>query len=166
MDDLSVKGEDEKPLIDDDVPMKDEESPPRSERPTPAPPADVPSEPEDDDGDPPEEEPPAEDEPSDSEDDEDEDDPVKSAKWLPDWVLFRLSARQLRLVIEGLRQADGHSAASAAQLESAAAGGNTMQGHHMICNVGRRLPRSARPRLPARRLQRLLQAEQTCRRSA
>ena len=64
---------------------------------------------------------------------EDDDDPVKSAKWLPDWVLFRLDAAQLRLVIEGLRQADGRSAASTAQLKSAAAGGNAMQGLRQIC---------------------------------
>ena len=67
---------------------------------------------------------------------EDEDDPAKSAKWLPDWLLFRLDAAQLRLVIEGLRQADGRTAASAAQPESAEAGDNGMQTPRMICASG------------------------------
>ena len=65
--------------------------------------------------------------------DDEEDDPVKSAKWLPDWVLFRLDARQLRLAIEGLRQADDHSAASPAQVQTAAVGGSTMEGTRKIC---------------------------------
>ena len=54
-----------------------------------------------------------------------EDDSAASSKWLPDWSLSRLSAEQLRLVIEGLRQADGC-------LE---AGGKAMQGVHQICAV-------------------------------
>ena len=52
---------------------------------------------------------------------EDEDDAAASVKWLPDWVLFRLDAEQLRLVIEGLRRADGSSAPTA------------MRGEHQIC---------------------------------
>ena len=61
-------------------------------------------------------------------DDDDEDDPLKSAKWLPYWALHRLSARQLRLVIEGRRQADSHSAA--------AAGGSAMESSRAICTSG------------------------------
>ena len=52
--------------------------------------------------------------PSHPEQDVDCDDPEKSAKWLPHWVLFQLDAQQLRLVIEGLRHADGRSVATAA----------------------------------------------------
>ena len=55
--------------------------------------------------------------------DENEDDAVKSVqcKWLPDWVLFQLDARQLRLVLSGLqRQADG---------------GQAMQHEHTICTM-------------------------------
>ena len=55
---------------------------------------------------------------------ENEDDAVKSVKRLPDWVLFRLDTRQLRLVIEGLQQADGYSAA------------DTMQDSNRICARG------------------------------
>ena len=66
----------------------------------------------------------------------DPDKPVKSAKWMPDWVLFRLDARQLRLVIEGLRQADGSSAASSKQLQTAASGGSTTEGCRMISTSG------------------------------
>ena len=40
-------------------------------------------------------------------------DVVKLAKWLPEWSLFQLDAQQLRLVIDGLRRADGGSAAAA-----------------------------------------------------
>ena len=68
--------------------------------------------------------------------DDDEHDPLKSAKWMPHWVMHRLDKRQLRLVIEGLRQADGRSAASTAQRESAAAGDGAMQGLHQICTSG------------------------------
>ena len=63
---------------------------------------------------------------------EDEDDPAASVMWLPDWSLFRLDAEHLRLVIEGLRQADGSSKATAAQRQSAAAGGKAMQGEQQI----------------------------------
>ena len=73
---------------------------------------------------------------NDEKEDEDKDDTVKSTKWLPDWVLFRLDRKQLRRVIEGLRQADGRSAASTAQLQSASAGGNAMEGVHEICTSG------------------------------
>ena len=62
---------------------------------------------------------------------EDEDDSAAPVHWLPDWVLFRLDAGQLRLVIEGLRQA-GRSAAMAAQGQPAAAGANAMQVEHQI----------------------------------
>ena len=70
-------------------------------------------------------------------DDDDEDDPVKSAKWMPHWALHRLDKRQLRLVIEGLRQADGYSATTAEQAAGAAAGGSVaLQGVHQICTSG------------------------------
>ena len=59
-------------------------------------------------------------------DDEDEDDSVASVKWLPDWSLFRLDAQQLRLIIDGLRQADGSSTA-------ADGGSKAMQGEHAVC---------------------------------
>jgi len=59
---------------------------------------------------------------------EGEDEEEMSAKWLPDWALFRLDARQLRRVIDGLRLADGKSAA--------AAGSDTMQAGHEICTSG------------------------------
>jgi len=65
-------------------------------------------------------------------------DPVRSAKWLPDWALFGLDVRQLRLVIEGVRQADGHSAANAAQLKRLAAGDSVMEGSRRICTSGLR----------------------------
>ena len=68
--------------------------------------------------------------------DEDEDAPVRSAKWWPHWALHQLDARQLRLVIEGLRQADGWSAATAAQRQSAVAGGDQMEGGHKVCTSG------------------------------
>ena len=64
---------------------------------------------------------------------EDEDTPVTSVKWLPDWSLFRLNAEQLRLVIEGLRQAAGGSVAAAAQQQLAAVGDKAMQNEHHIC---------------------------------
>ena len=65
---------------------------------------------------------------------EDEVEHATSVKSLPDWTLFRLGAGQLRLVIEGLRQADGSSTkAAAAQRQSAAAGGKAMQGEQQIC---------------------------------
>ena len=71
------------------------------------------------------------------EDDEDDDDPVpvKSAKWLPNWALHQLDRQQLRLVIEGVRQADGLSAASRKQQAAIAAGGSNMEGC-MICTSG------------------------------
>ena len=50
--------------------------------------------------------------------DQGEDDLVESVKWLPNWTLFRLDAQQLRLVLEGLRHADG---------------GGAMQGERQIC---------------------------------
>jgi len=56
--------------------------------------------------------------------DEEVDDSVESAKWLPEWVLFRLDREQLRLAIDGLRHADGHSKAT------------VVQGLHMICTSG------------------------------
>ena len=79
--------------------------------------------------------------PLDIDDDEDageaeDNDPVKSAKWLPKWVLFRLDTQQSRLVIEGVRHADEHSAATAAQLRSVAASGEAMQGQNVICASG------------------------------
>ena len=49
---------------------------------------------------------------------EEEENSAASGKWLPDWSLFRLNAEQLRLVIEGVRQA---------------AGGRAMQGEQQIC---------------------------------
>ena len=73
---------------------------------------------------------------SDSDDDDDNGDTVKSAKWLPSWVLFRLHRRQLRLVIEGLRQADGVSSPYAAQRRAAAVGGATTQDCNKICTPG------------------------------
>ena len=84
------------------------------------------------------------DEGDDDDDDEEEEEaedeeqgvPVKSAKWMPDWVMHRLDRRQLRLVIEGLRQADGHSAAVKAQREAAAAGGSDMEGQRCISTSG------------------------------
>ena len=54
-----------------------------------------------------------------------DDDAAAPTKWLPDWSLFRLESDQLRLVIEGLRQAAGRQAA--------AAGGSEMQSSHVIC---------------------------------
>ena len=74
--------------------------------------------------------------PEDDDDDDEEDDPVKSAKWMPHWALHRLDARQLRLVIEGLRQADGSSAATVKQLQATAAGGDQLSGFHQICTSG------------------------------
>ena len=64
---------------------------------------------------------------------EEEDDRAASDKWLPDWVLFRLGAEQLRLVIEGLRRAAGRSAATAARQHSAAVGDKAMQNEQQIC---------------------------------
>ena len=125
--------DDDDPPIDDDTPMEDEDEPPPLEAPPPPPPADLPSEPEEEVDPPEEEEPPSEEEPP---TDDDDDVPVKSAKWMPDWVRHRLDARQLRLVIEGVRQADGLSAASSRQMEAAAAGGDVMQGGHIICTSG------------------------------
>ena len=71
-----------------------------------------------------------------SSDDGDDEPELSTIKWLPHWVLFRLDAAQLRLLIEGLRQAGGHSAASAAQLQSAATGGSALQGENTICTSG------------------------------
>ena len=68
----------------------------------------------------------------DDEEDDEEDDPVKSAKWLPAWALFRLTKPQLRLLIEGLRQADGHSAATAAQRQAVEAGESAFAGKRQI----------------------------------
>ena len=66
-------------------------------------------------------------------------DAVRSAKWLPDWVLFRLDKERLRLVIEGVRQADGHSAATKEQLGRLAAGDNVkVEGSRRICTSGLR----------------------------
>ena len=76
-----------------------------------------------------------EEEPS-TDDDDDDDNPLESAKWLPYWALFRLNAQQLRLLIEGLRQADGRSAAAQEQLQRAAAGGAQMEGVRMIRTSG------------------------------
>ena len=76
------------------------------------------------------------DEDEEEEEDEEEVRPVKSAKWMADWVLCRLDARQVGLVIEGLRQADGHSASTAAQRHSAASGGTAMQGTRHIYTSG------------------------------
>ena len=70
---------------------------------------------------------------------DDEHEPAKSVKWLPDWVLFRLDKEQLRLVIEGVRQADCHSAATRAQVEAAAAGdggGEALQATRCISTSG------------------------------
>ena len=92
--------------------------------------------PTDDDSDDDDEEEDNSDSGSDSDSDEDEDSPVKSVKWLPTWALHRLDKAQLRLLIEGLRQADGVSAISTAQLQSAAAGGDAMEGVHMISTSG------------------------------
>ena len=64
---------------------------------------------------------------------EEEDDRAASDKWLPDWVLFRLGAEQLRLVIEGLHRAAGRSAATAARQQSAAVGDKAMQNEQQIC---------------------------------
>ena len=119
-------------IEDNPHPIKEEWSPPPLEPATPPPPADVPSEPEEDDDPPEKKEPPMEDDPPTSDDDDDEDDPLKSAKWLPDWVVFRLSAPQLRLVLEGLRQADGCSAATTKQRQAAARGGSAFGGKRMI----------------------------------
>ena len=71
---------------------------------------------------------------SDGEDDDDdeEDDPVKSAKWLPEWALFRLTKPQLRLLIEGLRQADGRTAATAVQCQAAEAYNSAFAGERQI----------------------------------
>ena len=67
----------------------------------------------------------------------DDDDPARSAKWLPYWALFRLDARQLRLLIEGVRQADGVTAQTPQQRASAAAGRTpNMQGPLEICTSG------------------------------
>ena len=75
------------------------------------------------------EEPPIDEEPP---TDEEEDDPVKLGKWLPDWVLFRLNKEQLRVLIEGLRQVDGHSTANQKRQARAAAGGSAMEGSRKI----------------------------------
>ena len=83
-----VKMEDDSPIKEeDDAPIKEEDEPPLKEE---EPPVDEPSDPE-------EEEPP----------EDDCDDPIKSVKWLPEWVVMRLPSRQLRLVIYGLYRADG-----------------------------------------------------------
>ena len=48
---------------------------------------------------------------------------ARAIQWLPDWLLFRLDAQQLRLVIEGLRQAAG----------SSVAGDQAKRGEYKIC---------------------------------
>jgi len=63
-------------------------------------------------------------------------DAVKSVKWLPSWVLFRLNKSQLRHLIEGIRFADGCSSATATQIGSQEAGGKAMCGNHRIYTSG------------------------------
>ena len=54
---------------------------------------------------------------------------IKSAKWFWYWVFKRLSGEQVRLVIEGLRQADGVSKRSKKQ----EAAGSALSGFQRIC---------------------------------